>query len=101
MDQLARKRPREDPEAESSVAKKRSFLAVLRAALAVDKEVVKSHGQWRDASTKDSRGAPPGAPADGVEAVVSAWAADLCDKTLGKKLSIGAGGSRLRVGRLE
>ena len=36
---------------------------------------------------KDSRGALPGAPAVGVDAVISAWTADRRDKTLRKERS--------------
>ena len=32
-------------------------------------------------------GAPSGAPADGVGAVIAAWTADLCGRTPGKELS--------------
>ena len=76
MGPIAGQRAREDPGAEPSMAKKRSLMAVLDSAFVADKRNVKHHGQWWVPAMKDSWGAPPRAPADGLDAAVSAWTAD-------------------------
>ena len=55
---------------------------VRNSVFVADKEVAKPHGQCWDSAMGDSLGALPDGPADGVDAAVSAWAADLCNKTL-------------------
>ena len=110
MDQMARKQDREDPENECQAAKKRPISSALHPAFVVNREVVKQHGQWWDSTVKDNWGALPGANVDGVDAAISAWAADLRNRMLGKELSKGEakevcepreGGSRSRAWSME
>ena len=59
------------------------MVAVLHSAFAIEKEVIKHHGQRGGPATKDSWGALPVSTADGVAA---GWTADLCDEALRKEL---------------
>ena len=87
MDQIDRYRALDDPETESSAAKKRALLAVLLSAFAANGYVVMQHRQWRVSVMEGSWGALPSTPVDGVDAASSAWAADLRGATLDKEPS--------------
>ena len=74
---------RDNTEAESSEAKGRSLLRASQSAFVADGGVVKQHGQsWGPVM----KGALPAAHSEDSDAAMSAWAADLCGKTLGKEL---------------
>ena len=48
----------------------------MPAASAAEKEVAKRRSQRQDPYLKETRGAPPGSPSDGVDAAISARAVD-------------------------
>ena len=66
-------------------ANKRPLMAASQSAYVADKDVVKQHGQWRGPVMEESSPALPNAPVDGADAAISAWKADLCGETLGKR----------------
>ena len=56
LGQIEKKRAPDDPEAESSAAKKRPLVAALQSAFVAAKEVVKQHGQRRGPLIEESWG---------------------------------------------
>ena len=76
---------RDESEADFSEARMRSLLAASQSTPGADVEVAEQRGQRWDPGAKVSWGGLPWTSVDGVDAAVSAWAADLRGNTLGKE----------------
>ena len=87
MDQSGRKREREATEETSSSAKKTPSVAALHTARAADNEIATQHALWWDPTMEDNGGVSSAAHLDGVDAVMSAWAAKPRGEISGKKLA--------------
>ena len=59
-------------------------------AFAFEKEVAKEHAQWWRPRMKEQWNAADASALDWTDAVISAWAEDQCNKTLGQELTAGA-----------
>ena len=64
---------------------KRRWVVGLHSALAVDKAMVKGRAQWWDFGAEARRDVAGGSSHEGVDAAISAWAADHCKKVLGRE----------------
>ena len=69
------------------VLDKRCKRDALRSAFAADKEVVNEHARWWNSELKSQVEASRSSAVGGVEAAISAWVADDCNRVLGQVLS--------------
>ena len=60
----------------------------LEIALVVDTSVVKEHAQWRNPDLKPQVEALQSSVVEGVDGAASSWAADECDRVLGREVSL-------------
>ena len=81
----------EHPGGSQLVRDRRYRADASRAALVADMGVVKEHAQCRNPGLKWKVGATQSSVAEGVDAAISAWVADACNRVSGKETS-GEGG---------
>ena len=73
---------------------KRCCVVDLRGAFFVDWAVVKEHAKWWDPGMEAHWDAAHASPLGGVDAAISIWAADQCNKPLAQGLAAGEGEMR-------